>query len=51
MAFNASKLKVVCFGKLNQGTHRPLGCVTEQRDTRAQIHSSLKVVTQAERVV
>ena len=56
MEFNLDKCEVMHFGRLNQGrtysvNGRALGGVTEQRDLGIQVHSSLKVEAQVDRVV
>ena len=56
MEFNFNKCEVMHFGRLNQGrtysvNGRALVRVTEQRDLGVQVHSSLKVESQVDRVV
>ena len=56
MAFNLDKCEVMHFGRSHQGrtysvNGRVLGRVIEQRDLGVQVHSSLKVESQVDRVV
>ena len=56
MEFNLDKCEVMHFGRLSQGrtysvNGRVLGRVTEQRNLGVQVHSSLKVESQVDRVV
>ena len=56
MEFNADKCEVLHFGRTNQGrtykiNGRTLTSAVEQRDLGIQIHNSLKVTSQADRVV
>ena len=56
MEFNLDKCEVMHFGRLNQGrtysvNGRALGRVTEQRDLEVQVHSSVKVESQVDRMV
>ncbi|XP_078268480.1 uncharacterized protein LOC144600591 [Rhinoraja longicauda] len=53
MEFNATKCVVLHFGKSNQQDLHSgaLGTVEEQRDLEAQVHSSLKVASQVDRMV
>eukprot|EP00061_Rhincodon_typus_P018572 g47793.t1 len=54
--FNLDKCEVLHFGKANQDKTYTLnakvpGSVAEQRDLRAQVHSSLKVESQVDKIV
>eukprot|EP00061_Rhincodon_typus_P006355 g26916.t1 len=54
--FNLNKCVVLHFGKTNQGrtytfNGKVLGRVAEQRDLRVQVHWSLKVKSQVDRIV
>ena len=56
MEFNLDKCEVMHFGRLNLGrtysaNGRALGRVLEQRDLGVQVHSSLKMESQVDRVV
>ena len=56
MEFNLDKCEVMHFDRLNQGrtysvNGRALRRVTKQRDLGVQVHSSLKVESQVDRVV
>ena len=56
MEFNLDKCEVMHFGRSNQArtysvNGRALGRVIEQRDLGVQVHSSLKVESQVDRVV
>eukprot|EP00061_Rhincodon_typus_P018452 g47625.t1 len=56
MEFNLDECEVFYFDKTNQGRNytvndRALGAVVEQRDVGLQVHGSLEVVSQIDRVV